>query len=163
MGAEIIGHVTYPTTEGNSQKEAMGKKTRRRTVPYSFVGGRWLEVVVIYSLNCFIFVIFFSLDMYLFLPSCLQGEEAMGVKETLVLQGHFTMLFLGGLLCAITTCPRTLIHFFWSSLISRSGQMFISKIMPKLLFLCSGVVCRSLNCQYFLPSLSELNVFCCRV
>ncbi|KAL4599150.1 hypothetical protein ACB092_11G106700 [Castanea dentata] len=59
-----------------------------------------------------------------------------------VLLGLYMVLFPGALLLAITTCQQTRRHFFWSFLISLSGQMFIFKIMPGLLCHYFGVASR---------------------
>ena len=84
---------------------------------------------------------------------CLQEEEVLVAQKTLVLLGPFMMLFPEALLLVTTTGQQILTPFFWSSLINHSGQTFMFEITPRLLFLYSGVVCRSVK---FLASLAAL-------
>lgn len=75
----------------------------------------------------------------------LQEEEVLAAQKTLVLLGLLMMLFPEALLLVTTTGQQILTPFFWSSLINHSGQMFMFEITPRLLFLYSGVVCRSVK------------------
>ncbi|XP_075647058.1 uncharacterized protein LOC142617968 isoform X2 [Castanea sativa] len=72
----------------------------------------------------------------------LEEEVVLAVQRMQVLLGLYMMLFPRALLLAITTCQQTRRHFFWSFLISLSGQMFIFKIMPGLLCHYFGVASR---------------------
>lgn len=72
----------------------------------------------------------------------LQEEVVLAVQRMQVLLGLYMMLSPGALLLTITTCQQTRRHFFWSFLISLSGQMFIFKTMPGLLCRYFGVVSR---------------------
>lgn len=80
----------------------------------------------------------------------LQEEVVLAAQKTQVLLGLFMMLFPEALLLATTTGQQIQTPFFWRSLINRSGQMFMFEIMPRLLFLYSGVVCRSV--KFLAPS-----------
>jgi len=67
----------------------------------------------------------------------------MDALTMLVGLGLFMMLFLSALLLVTIIALRTRIPSWWTSLISHFGPMCMSETVPRPLFHCYGVGCRS--------------------